>query len=302
MKRRHVVIGLSVTGSGVAMGMLVALPTLRRKLAATMAGGLSLPERHLNPLSWIEVLPDDRIRPLVPKAEMGQGTHTGLAQIAAEELEVPLEWVEVTHASTRQGENSYRGTFGSTSIHDLYDPLRRAAATMREMLRAEAALRLGVPPENLVARDGRFELIGSAQSGIAYGALVDEKIRRQVPKEPVALKSPDQFGVIGQPLPRLDGWAKVTGQAIFGQDARVEGVLYGAVVRPPTIEAVMLSAQPGKAASMPGVVKVIIEDGFAGVVARTSAQARAARDALEVTWNKGHQWQQSELEALVMVG
>src|ERR687893_2584785 len=107
MKLRHAVIGLSVTGSGVAMGILVALPTLRRKLASSMAGGVSLPERQLDPLSWIQVLPDGRIRLLVPKAEMGQGIHTGLAQIAAEELEVPLDRVEVMHASTHQGEKAY---------------------------------------------------------------------------------------------------------------------------------------------------------------------------------------------------
>src|SRR5918998_2062457 len=204
MKLRHFVIGLSVTGSSIAMAILVALPALRRKLASTMAGGLSLPERQLNPLSWIQVLPDGRIRLLVPKAEMGQGTHTGLAQIAAEELEVPLDRVEVVHASTHQAENKYRGTVGSMAIHSLYDPLRRAAATMREMLRAEASLRLGVPPEALVARDGRFEIIGSSNSGISYGALVDENTRWQAPPKPVTLKTPDRFGVIGQPLPRVD--------------------------------------------------------------------------------------------------
>src|SRR5918998_6383163 len=192
MKLRHVVIGLSVTGSGVAMAILVALPALRRKLASTMAGGLSLPERRLDPVSWIQVLPDNRIRLLVPKAEMGQGTHTGLAQIAAEELEVSLDRVEVTHASTHQGENKYRGTFGSASIHTLYDPLRRAAATLREMLRAEASQRLGVPPQDLVARDGRFENVDGSKS-ISYGALVSKQTRWQMPKEPVALKSPDQF-------------------------------------------------------------------------------------------------------------
>src|SRR5918998_776385 len=302
MKLRHVVIGLSVTGSGVAMAILVALPALRRKLASTMAGGLSLPERRLDPVSWIQVLPDNRIRLLVPKAEMGQGTHTGLAQIAAEELEVPLDQVEVVHASTRQAENKYRGTVGSMAIHSLYDPLRQAAATMREMLRAEASLRLGVSPEQLVACNGRFEIIGSPERGIAYSALVDEKTRWQAPKKPVALKRPERFGVIGQALPRVDGRAKVSGEAIFGQDVRVEGTLYGAVVRPPTIGAVMLSARPGKAPSMPGVVKVVIEDGFAGVVARTSNQARAARDALDVTWSTGRLWQQHELEALVTVG
>src|SRR5262245_20092567 len=228
MKLWRLLIGLGVSGIGVAIGILLALPTLRRRIASMMAGGLSLPEKQLNPLSWIEVLPDDRIRLLVPKAEMGQGTHTGLAQIAAEELEIPLDRVEVTHASTRQGENKYRGTFGSASIHSLYDPLRHAAATIREMLRTEAARRLGVPPAKLVARDGRFEVVGDSHRGISYGALVDKKTRWRAPKEPVALKIPTQFHVIGQPIPRVDGGAKVTGQAIFGQDSRVDGVLYGA--------------------------------------------------------------------------
>src|SRR5215468_1823885 len=161
MKLWYLLIGLVVASMVVTLVILVVLPAARRRLAAVMAGGLSLPSPPLNPLSWIQVLPDDRIRLLVPKAEMGQGTHTGLAQIAAEELEIPLDRVEVVHASTRQGENKYRGTFGSASIHDLYDPLRRAAATMREILRAEASIRLGVPSERLVAGDGRFEVVDS---------------------------------------------------------------------------------------------------------------------------------------------
>src|SRR5919206_2423732 len=109
MKLRHLLIGLGVTGVGVAMGIPVALPTVRRRIASTMAGSISLPEKQLDPLSWIQVLPDGRIRLLVPKAEMGQGIHTGLAQIAAEELEVPPECVEVIHASTHQAEKKYRG-------------------------------------------------------------------------------------------------------------------------------------------------------------------------------------------------
>ncbi|MBO0792891.1 MAG: molybdopterin-dependent oxidoreductase, partial [Ktedonobacteraceae bacterium] len=92
----YLVIGVVVASIVVALVMLVALPAMRRRLAAIMAGSFSLPSKPLDALSWIQVLPDDRIRLLVPKAEMGQGTHTGLAQIAAEELEVPLEWVEVT--------------------------------------------------------------------------------------------------------------------------------------------------------------------------------------------------------------
>lgn len=302
MKPRYLLTGSAVTGIGLAVGIWAALPAARRWIAAWGAGSSSLPGRKLNALSWIQVMPDGRVRLLVPKAEMGQGAHTGLAQIAAEELEIPLDRVDVIHASTHEAERKYRGTFGSATIHDLYDPLRRAAATTREMLRAEASLRLGVPPEKLVACDGRFDIVGTSKRGISYGALVDEKTTWQVPKERVALKGRDAFKVIGQPMPRVDGGVKVSGRAIYGQDARIEGMLYGAVVRPPTIEAVMLCAQPGTAASMPGVVKVIIEDGFAGVVAKTSAQARAARDALEIRWNKGRPWQQSDLEELVTVG
>ncbi|MGB8215339.1 MAG: molybdopterin cofactor-binding domain-containing protein [Anaerolineales bacterium] len=296
-----VLIGLGLVVAVVALFILLVLPALRLRIAGAESRGFAS-HQDLDPLSWIEVLPDERIRLYVPKAEMGQGTHTGLAQIAVEELEVPWEKVEVVHASTHQAENKFRGTFGSSSISSLYNPLRQTAATMREMLRAEASRQLGVPPEKLFARDGRFEVIDDPDRAISYGTLVRQNPNWQPPREPVALKSADQFKVIGQSLPRVDARAKVTGQAVFGQDATLEGMLYGAVVRPPTVEAVMRSAQPGKAASMPGVVKVVIEKGFAGVAAHSRDQARTARDAIEVSWDRGRLWQQHELEELVTVG
>jgi isoquinoline 1-oxidoreductase beta subunit len=287
--------------AAVTLFILVVLPALRRRIAAAESKGF-VSRQRLDPLAWIEILPGDRVRLFVPKAEMGQGTHTGLAQIAVEELEVPWEQVEVVHASTRQAEDKFRGTFGSSSISSLYDPLRQAAAMMREMLRAEASLHLGVPPENLVARRGRFEVVGDPERSLSYSELVRQNPRWQLPREPVAVKNADQFKVIGQSLPRVDARAKVTGQAVFGQDVRLEGMLYGAAVRPPTVEAVMRSAGPGRAPAMPGVVKVVIQKGFAGVVARSRQQAREARDAIEVTWNEGRPWQQHELEELVTVG
>ena len=293
---------LGVVVVAVILGVWFGLPAARRRIAVTMAGSFSIPERPLNTLSWIEVLPDNRIRLYVPKAERGQGTHTGLAQIAAEELEVPLDRLEVVHASTRQAENKSRGTSGSTSISSLYGPMRQAAATMREMLRTEASARFGVTPEQLVARDGRFELASDPKRAIPYSELVQGNPKWQLSRTPVALKSPDQFKLIGRSLPRLDAPAKVTGRAIYGQDARLEGVLHGAVVRPPTIEAKMISARAGKAETMPGVVKVVIEKDFVGVVARSRTQARAARDAIEVTWDPGRLWQQADLETLVTVG
>jgi len=302
MARRGFLIGMGVGGLALAIGIPIGLPVARRKLTEALAHGWLPKGEDLDPLLWIELLPDDRIRLFVPKAEMGQGIHTGLAQIAAEELEVPWDRLEVVHATTRQGENKYRGTFGSMSIKTLYDPLRRASATMREMLRTEAARRLQQPADKLVARAGYFELEGDARTRIAYGSLVGEETQWQEPKTPVTLKRPNEFKLIGKPMPRVDGHAKVTGQAIFGHDVRNDKMLFGAVLRPPTFEAQLIAAKPGKAASMPGVVNVVIEKDFAGVVTRSRAEAWAARDALEATWNEGHLWQQRELEEFVRVG
>ena len=303
LSRRGFLIGMATTGAALALGIPLGLPPLRRQMAGLTEGdAFGFGSGTLDPLVWIEISPDDSVRLFVPKAEMGQGIHTALAQIAAEELEVPWEELEVVHASTGQADGNFRGTSGSMSVATMYEPLRRAAATLREMLRAQAASVLGQPANMLVARDGAFELAADPASRVSYGALVAAGVDWQVPEEEVPLKSASEFKVIGQPIPRVDLPAKVTGEAIYGYDARAEGMLYGAVARPPTLGARMRSARPGKAASMPGVVQVVIEDGFAGVVAESRLQASAARYALELEWDEEHLWQQAELEEIVTAG
>jgi isoquinoline 1-oxidoreductase beta subunit len=170
------------------------------------------------------------------------------------------------------------------------------------MLRIQAISYLNQPAERLVARDGAFELVGDPDTRISYGALVAGVVDWQVPEEDVPLKPAGEFKLIGRSLPRVDLPAKVTGDAVYGYDARAEGMLYGAVARPPTFEATMLSAQAGQASGMPGVVHVVIEDDLAGVVAESRLQATAARDALEIEWDEGTLWQQAELEEMVAVG
>jgi isoquinoline 1-oxidoreductase beta subunit len=303
ISRRGFLIGMAATGAALALGIPLGLPALRRAAAGLTegdAGGFA--RGTLDPLLWFEVYPDERVLVFVPKAEMGQGIHTALAQIAAEELEIAWERLEVLHASTSQADDSFRGTSGSMSVATLYDPLRKAAAALREMLRAEAARMLNQPVDALVARDGGFELAGDPQTRVTYGELAARDVAWQVPEEEVPLKPPSEYRFIGHSVPRVDLSSKVTGDAIYGYDARAEGALYGAAVHRPTIEAEMRSARPGQAQGMPGVVKVIIEDGFAGVVAESRLQAWAARNALEVEWDEGHLWQQEELEDLVTVG
>jgi isoquinoline 1-oxidoreductase beta subunit len=303
ISRRGFLIGMVTTGAALALGVPLGLPPLRRAAAGLTegdAGGFA--RGNLDPLVWLEVFPDERVRLFVPKAEMGQGIHTALAQMAAEELEIGWEQLEVIHASTDQADDNFRGTSGSMSVTTLYDPLRQAAATLREMLRTEAANVLGQPADALVARDGGFELASDPGIRATYGELAAREVVWQVPENDVLLKPGSEFEYIGQSLQRVDLPRKITGEAVFGYDARAEGVLFGAAVHRPTIEATMLTARPGKAEGMPGVVKVVIEDGFAGVVAQSRSQAWAARNALEVDWDEGRLWQQEELEELVTAG
>lgn len=303
ISRRGFLIGMAATGAALALGIPLGLPHVRRAAAGLTegdAGGFG--SGTLDPMIWFEVHADGRVRVYLPKAEMGQGIHTALAQIAAEELEVTWEQLEVLHASTGQADDNFRGTSGSMSVATLYDPLREAAAALREMLRAEAARVLNQPAGQLVAGEGAFELQGDPSTRVTYGELVSGGVDWQFPEEEITLKPASDYRFIGQSMPRVDIPAKVTGEAVYGYDARADGMLYGAAAHPPTIEAKMRSAAAGQAERMPGVVKVVIEDGFAGVVAESRLQAMAARNALEVDWDKGYLWQQGELEDLVTVG
>jgi isoquinoline 1-oxidoreductase beta subunit len=255
ISRRGFLIGMAATGAALALGIPLGLPVLRRGAARMTEGDVGgFASGTLDPLLWFEVHPDGRVLVFVPKAEMGQGIHTALAQIAAEELEVAWERLEVLHASTSQADDSFRGTSGSMSVATLYDPLRQAAATLREMLRAEAARVLNRPAEALVARDGGFELADDPQVRVTYGELAARDVAWQVPDEDVPLKPASEYKIIGQSLPRVDLPSKVTGEALFSYDVRAEGVLYGAAVHRPTIEARMPAA-----AKMMGRVTCSIE-------------------------------------------
>ncbi len=300
ISRRSFLIGLGITGATLALSIPLGLPLARRRMARMTEGGYS--GGALDPLAWFEIQPDNRVRLYVTKAELGQGIHTSLAQIAAEELEIPWEKLDVVHAGTNQSDGKFSGTAGSMSVKTLYTPLRQAAATLREMLRIQAAIVLAQPAANLVARDGGFEVRGNPTIRTTYGELAGRRVDWQVPKKEVPLKSKGTYKIIGRSFPRVDIPAKVTGETVFGYDARLAGMLYGAVARPPTLGVKMISAQPGKAAQMPGVARVIIDSGFAGVVARSQIQAEAARDALEIEWDRGHLWQQQELEDLITIG
>ena len=305
--RRGFLIGLGVTGGllalGIGVGATAGVPYARLQIAGMLDGAEGQPARFpKDPWAWFEVLPDSRIRLYLSKVEMGQGVHTSIAQSAAEELDIAWEDLDVAMATTARDLGDAI-TSGSSSVSGTFLPVRAAAATFMQMLRAEAAVQLGVAPTAL-AVDGRgFAVQGNATQRRDFAEIVTAKTGDwEVPEAAPALKDPSKFRYIGQPMPRRDFAAKLTGQAVYGYDARLEGMKYGAVARPPTVNGKLKSAVPGDAEAMPGVHKVVITDGFAGVVADTRAQAQAAAAQLQTDWDPGHPWQQAELEAMVTVG
>ncbi|MDZ4720400.1 MAG: molybdopterin cofactor-binding domain-containing protein [Roseiflexaceae bacterium] len=302
MSRRGFLIGVGVSGAGLVLGVTLA-PKARLQIAAVLDSGASQPASVAGgPDAWFEITPDNQVTFYATKVEMGQGIHTALAQIAAEELEISWDQLTVKQATTNIGPQDANGTSGSMSVSSLYKPLREASATMREMLRAEAARKLGVNPTDLQIIDGVVALKSDPTKQLTYGQIVQGVAKWDVPKEAPALKSPDQFRYIGKPIPRVDFLAKLTGQAIYGYDARLPNMLYGAIARPPTIGATLKSANAGDAQAQPGVVTVVNDGNFAGVVAETRLQAYAGLAAMQLEWNEGQVWQQADIEARITVG
>ncbi|MFB9992653.1 molybdopterin cofactor-binding domain-containing protein [Deinococcus oregonensis] len=299
--RRRVLIGLGGAGTllvGALIGLDRGRPAIVNLIEERGTGPQNAPT---TPDLWFEITPEHLVF-YSPKVEMGQGIHTALAQIAAEELEVSPSQLDVRQAPSSRGfDGRVMFTFGSSSVNALYTPLRQAAATLREMLRAEAARQLDVPANQLSASGGCFFVRGGRRF-LSYGDVVAAKQGEwTVPDAPPILKEKAAFTTIGRSIPRVDVRAKLLGEATYGYDARVPGMLYGAVARPPRYGARLSFAAPGQVQRAPGVVQVVIDlaANFAGVVADTRTQARAAVEQLNLRWEGGTTINQDELERLV---
>ncbi len=306
LSRRGFLIGLGAAGAGLAVGAYFGKPALNLFMAESLANsepaGNSFMQLDSDPPLWLEVLEDSRIRLSVVKVEMGQGVHTSIAQIAVEELGIGWDDLDVVQADTTSELVDGFGTGGSLSVAASYDPLRKAAAGLRSLLQLEASAMLGVP-EAAVRVEGRgFAVADSPEKRAEFYSLVEGITSWEFPdEEQLTLKRPDEFTVIGQPVARIDVPGKVTGQAVYGYDMRMPDMLYGAVARPPTLEAKLLSASPGEAGAIEGVGEFVIdlESGFAGVAARSRSAAWSAVKAMETEWDEGHLWQQEEIDALI---
>ncbi len=297
--RRGFLLGMGIAGGSLALGISLGLPRLRTVVLGTIDSGSYTLLPDMDAWLWFEIGPDSRMKLYVNKIEMGQGVHTALAQIAAEELGVDWAYWDVVQATTAIGPPDPMGTLGSISVQSLYEPLRQTAAHLRVMLLDRAAHLLEVPRFHVQLQD-HYAVDTQGNQRIALWDLVSSPWEWQVPDEERDRKAVADFTVIGQSMPRVDLKAKVTGQAIYGYDARLPSMQYGAVLRPPTLEGRMQQVDTWAVRNDPDI-HIVQRDQFVGVVAPSRLRARQALQQLDVTWDPGRPWNQAALEAMVRV-
>jgi len=227
--------------------------------------------------SWIRIDADGGITAFTGKAELGQGFKTAFQQIAAEELDVAFGQVKVVTADTSRTANEGY-TSGSHSMQDSGTAIQHAAAQARALLVAEAARRLDLPAENFRTENGA--VIAPDGRSLGYGELVAGDMLHVQAQPTSPLKDPSTFKVMGQPVPRVDIPAKVTGGAAYVQDLRLSGMVHARVVRPPGYGAQLTACDTAAVEKLPGVIKVVRDGNFLAVVAKREFQAIKAMAAL----------------------
>jgi nicotinate dehydrogenase subunit B len=227
--------------------------------------------------SWIRVGADGNVTVLTGKAELGQGIKTALMQIAAEQLDVEFERLTLVTADTAQTANEGY-TAGSHSMQDSGTAILNAAAQVRQLLVAEAATRAGLPADQM--RTDKGVVIAPDGKRFAFGELVGAQMLHVQASPQSPLKNPAQFKVMQRSIPRVDIPAKVTGGEAYVQDMRLDGMVHGRVVRPPSYGAQLAGIEGAGVETMPGVLKVVRDGSFLGIIAEREFPAIEAMRAL----------------------
>ena len=308
--RRTLLVGSAAVAGGVVFGIWRYQTPYANPLLDDLGPG----EAALTPYVRIDA---EGVTIIVPRAEMGQGVHTTLAALVAEELDVDLDAVRIDHgpasrayhnrvlleeaagmASTDTSAHAERmrnltripakflgiqATGGSTSTVDAFDRMRKAGAAAREVLIAAAAAELEIAPERLSTESGA--VVSPDGQRLSYTSLAERASTIEPPSDP-PLRPRSEWRLLGRSLPRVDMVAKCTGTAEFSLDVRLPGMLYATVRRNPRLGAGMRSYDASAAEGMEGVVRIVpLEDGVAVVATNTWYALRAAK-AIEFDWEE----------------
>ena len=282
MNRRTFLKVSAVAGSGLLVGCTFSSPKL-----------LSTPQASEAELGfWVRIDTDDTVTLILPASEMGQQAHTGQAMLVAEELEADWESIRVVtapyHSEFINPGADPRGiqvTGGSASISFFWEKLRQVGAGTREMLTTAAAQEWGVPVEECQADNGRIRHSGSGRS-LSYGQLVIAAAKLSPPDSP-ALKTPDQFRLIGKSIPKLHTPIRINGTAQYGIDIRRPGMLFAAVSQSPVFGGQIKSYDEAEARAVRGVEAVVPIPNGVAVVADSTWHAMQGLEALKPEFEGG---------------
>lgn len=276
--RRAFLRGAAAASGVFILGTYIGFPT--RAAAAT-------PADPPMPNAFIRVAPDNTVTIIVKHLDKGQGITTGLATIAAEEMDA--DWSQVRTEFAPSNPVLYnnlffgavQGTGGSTSIAESWMQMRQAAAAARAMLVAAAAQSWNVPASEITVRRGKLIHAGRSAS---FGALAAKAAHQKVPAQ-VTLKNPADFTLIGTRLPRLDSIAKTTGRTMYSLDIKRPGMRTAVLLRPAKFGAVLRHVDDTGARAVQGVVDVVTIPQGVAVIGTNSWAAMQGRSALKAEWD-----------------
>ncbi len=223
--------------------------------------------------SWLRIGADGTVTVSSGRVELGQGNLTALAQIAADELDVAFSRVRMVAVDTTRSPNE-GGTVGSNSMEAGGAALRQAAAEARAILLEKAAERLAVPANSFSVEDGT---VRSGDKTITYWAIAADISLRRESTGAARPKAPAAHKIVGRSAQRIDIPDKVMGRAAYVHDMRLPGMLFGRVVRPPNYRSELTAFDDAAVKQMPGVMAVVRDGRFIGVVAAREEQAIDAR-------------------------
>jgi len=264
--------------------------------ASTNAGESGMSKAVLQPSVYLAIDTDGMVYIVCHRAEMGSGNRTGLPRIVADELDADWSRVKVVQAP---GDPKYgdQDTDGSHSVRDFFIPLREAGATGRLMLVRAAAQTWGVPEKECTTESSTVVHKASGKK-LGYGELAAAAAKQPVPKkEELQLKKRSEWDYIGKPASSYDLKDMVSGKATYGQDLRMDGMLYASVVHPPVYGSSVKSVDDAAALKIAGVKQTAVIDTFkapvtmqalggVAVLADSTYAAFQGKKKLKVEWEK----------------
>lgn len=287
-------LALAVTAKGLVTAAWAADDAAQKYGADSMPGGTVD-----DPLVFVSIAADGTVTVVAHRAEMGTGVRTSLPMVVADEMEARWERVKVVQAEADEIRYGNQNVDGSRSVRHFLMPMRRVGAAARQMLEAAAAARWSVPVSEVKAVQHEV-LHRRTGRRLGYGELAADAAKQLVPKgNALRLKTRAEFRYIGKDVVRLvDLEAIGKGQATYGMDVRLPGMVYAVVARPPVVGGKLRGFDSARALAVPGVLKVVEIPAMTGapafqplggvaVVARNTWAARQGRDALEIEWDDG---------------